>query len=379
MASLFADTPQQQDSASASASSTDALLHQRLRKWAGQVDKTVEQDGWGQQVEAAEGYAELAATIRPQLGQMPLSRGQRETLDLCLACALLRSRGLLSSNGLDGGGAGGGGSDADAVQAFGAGPSSGGFHDDERMPSLDKMKEVRDVFSAVACEKSNPRFDHGISSVQLEVLRRADSSPGSPKMKKVVTNTGFDHDPDLDFPGGGGRGGEAKDGGAGEGGRLGPGMGSLQPRPAPAKGCSQLSITVRGVGLKDAQTYIQPFLSVSVRDRRGEVVERVQDTPWASTQEPTLVVFDQTIHLQTCVEDLKAGDCAIFFEFKHYKPKKQMVSCRCWSFLEMDEIRVGATNLEIYRKPMDPKRKRIRLHSVKKLYMHLTQEICDFR
>jgi len=38
---------------------------------------------------------------------------------------------------------------------------------------------------------------------------------------------------------------------------------------------------------------------------------------------------------------------AIFFEFKHYKPKKERVSTRCFSFMELDEIRDGTISLEM--------------------------------
>lgn len=38
---------------------------------------------------------------------------------------------------------------------------------------------------------------------------------------------------------------------------------------------------------------------------------------------------------------------AIFFEFKHYKPKKATVSTRCWAFMERDEIKEGTAVLEL--------------------------------
>ena len=38
---------------------------------------------------------------------------------------------------------------------------------------------------------------------------------------------------------------------------------------------------------------------------------------------------------------------AIFFEFKHFKPKKGSVSTRCWSFMESDEIKEGPAVLEL--------------------------------
>ncbi|KAF4710576.1 hypothetical protein FOZ62_007668, partial [Perkinsus olseni] len=63
---------------------------------------------------------------------------------------------------------------------------------------------------------------------------------------------------------------------------------------------------------------------------------------------------------------------AIFFEFKHYKPKKKKVSTRCWSFMDLQEIKPDEeTVLEIYHKPTDLRKKKLKLHSVKKLYLHI--------
>ena len=38
---------------------------------------------------------------------------------------------------------------------------------------------------------------------------------------------------------------------------------------------------------------------------------------------------------------------AIFFEFKHFKPKKHSISVKCFSLMEMDEIKPGKTFLEM--------------------------------
>ena len=37
----------------------------------------------------------------------------------------------------------------------------------------------------------------------------------------------------------------------------------------------------------------------------------------------------------------------VFFEFKHYKPKKKIVSTKCWACMEKDEITDGSTALEL--------------------------------
>lgn len=38
---------------------------------------------------------------------------------------------------------------------------------------------------------------------------------------------------------------------------------------------------------------------------------------------------------------------AIFFEFKHYKPKKKFTSTKCFAFMEMDEIKPGPIVIEL--------------------------------
>lgn len=39
---------------------------------------------------------------------------------------------------------------------------------------------------------------------------------------------------------------------------------------------------------------------------------------------------------------------AIFFEFKHYKPKKGFTSTKCFAFMEMDEIKPGPIVIELW-------------------------------
>ena len=41
------------------------------------------------------------------------------------------------------------------------------------------------------------------------------------------------------------------------------------------------------------------------------------------------------------------ADFALFFEFKHYKPRKKQVSTKCWSFIERDEVKEGQVVAEL--------------------------------
>ncbi|XP_030158183.1 axin interactor, dorsalization-associated protein isoform X2 [Lynx canadensis] len=111
-----------------------------------------------------------------------------------------------------------------------------------------------------------------------------------------------------------------------------------------------------------------------VPDLNGIDLTPVQDTPVASRKEDTYVHFNVDIELQKHVEKLTKG-AAIFFEFKHYKPKKRFTSTKCFAFMEMDEIKAGPIVIELYKKPTDFKRKKLQLLTKKPLYLHLHQTL----
>ncbi|XP_025106112.1 axin interactor, dorsalization-associated protein-like [Pomacea canaliculata] len=146
--------------------------------------------------------------------------------------------------------------------------------------------------------------------------------------------------------------------------------GSLLPRPLPVAGMTLLTVWVEKIGLKDVAQYIDPFLTVSVKDAEGKDMTTSQDTPVASDKDDTCIQFNMDVYIQKALESLPPG-YAVFFELKHYKPKKRAVSTRCWSFLEKDEIKEGPVVLELYKKPTDFHRRNISLFTVKPLYLHL--------
>lgn len=78
----------------------------------------------------------------------------------------------------------------------------------------------------------------------------------------------------------------------------------------------------------------------------GKDLECVQVTPVASEKETSYIVFGDEVEIHSALEEMPGGT-AIFFEFKHYKPKKSITSTRCFSFMEMDEVKPGRTFLEM--------------------------------
>uniref|UniRef100_A0A672HH93 C2 Aida-type domain-containing protein n=1 Tax=Salarias fasciatus TaxID=181472 RepID=A0A672HH93_SALFA len=141
--------------------------------------------------------------------------------------------------------------------------------------------------------------------------------------------------------------------------------GTLLPRLPSEPGMTLLTIKIEKIGLKDAGQCIDPYMTISVKDVNGVDVNPVQDTPVASRKEDTYIHFSVDASFQT----------AIFFEFKHYKPKKRFTSTKCFAFMEMDEIKPGPIVIELYKKPTDFKRKKLQLLTKKPLYLHLHQTL----
>ncbi|KAH3853081.1 axin interactor, dorsalization-associated protein-like [Dreissena polymorpha] len=150
--------------------------------------------------------------------------------------------------------------------------------------------------------------------------------------------------------------------------------GSLLPLPISFGGRPVLSIRIMKIGLKDAKQFIDPFISIYVKDNQGADLTSHQDTPVAKCKEDSSVVFNVDVHVQKTLDSLPPG-YAVFFEFKHFKPKKDTTSTRCWAFMESDEIKEGPAVLELYKKPANFKRKNLQLLTVKPLYLHLKLSI----
>ena len=81
-------------------------------------------------------------------------------------------------------------------------------------------------------------------------------------------------------------------------------------------------------------------------DFHGDDIEVSQDTPLANQKEGSHIQFGVSVLIRSPLEELPEG-AAIFFEFKHYKPNKKRVSTKCFSFMEMDEIKPGKAALEM--------------------------------
>jgi hypothetical protein len=151
----------------------------------------------------------------------------------------------------------------------------------------------------------------------------------------------------------------------------------LGPPPPFPSGGTMLVVTVEKIGLKGAQQYLTPRIIVSWRGAGGaRVLEEIQELPVSTVKREQFVEFNAEVYQQSSMEELAAlEDAAIFFEFGHFKPKKDKVSIRCWSFLPLSAVKDGAIVLEIYEKPADYKCKKLKLLTSKPLYLHLRAKL----
>ncbi|KAJ9444434.1 putative axin interactor, dorsalization-associated protein-like [Diplonema papillatum] len=141
-------------------------------------------------------------------------------------------------------------------------------------------------------------------------------------------------------------------------------------------GQQALKIHIVNIGLKDALDYLDPFIAVSVRTGSTErhLVEAEQLTPHPKKRVPVGISFNTTVYILTPIGDIPPR-ANIFFEFKHYKPKKEKISTRCWSMLSPDEFTEGPKALEIYAKPTDFSAKKFHKHSNKPLFFNIVVSI----
>uniref|UniRef100_A0A2K6FS33 Axin interactor, dorsalization-associated protein n=1 Tax=Propithecus coquereli TaxID=379532 RepID=A0A2K6FS33_PROCO len=142
--------------------------------------------------------------------------------------------------------------------------------------------------------------------------------------------------------------------------------GTVLPRLPSEPGMMLLTIRIEKIGLNDIGQCIDPYITICVKDLNG-----IDLTP---VKEDTYVHFNVDVELQKHVEKLTKG-AAIFFEFKHYKPKKRFSSTKCFAFMKMDEIKPGPIVVELYKKPTDFKRKKLQLLTKKSLSLHLHQTL----
>ncbi|KAK2191774.1 hypothetical protein NP493_46g08009 [Ridgeia piscesae] len=303
----------------------EAERNEVITVWEAAFKKATDFDLWGQPVEARECYLKLATQMRKEGSCDPdawlFSDKQKKVLNKITACLVMRSQSLQS------------------------GDIAAGI-------SLEDAKKIEERLRELLSIEKSSEFPVKVSQVIPPGL--SDSFRSDKSRKCCFSN--FD--------------GETSDD---EGGldrideRL---LGNLLPPISPAPGKTALTVRIEKMGMKHAADYIDPFITVSVKDISGTTLCQSQDTPVCKRKGDNTLFFRVDVHIQQLLETFPPG-FALFFEFKHYKPQKRKISIKCWAFMEKDEIKEGAAIIELYKKPTDFRRKKLHLLTVKPFYLHL--------
>ncbi|EGD79766.1 hypothetical protein PTSG_10751 [Salpingoeca rosetta] len=287
----------------------------RVAQWSDTLDRACGFDSWGQVLEACNEYEKVTSDIKKALTSqdMPFNEGQAKFLNKTAVAASLRAK---------------------AAQDLSGAPTG---------ITLPQMKQVVSLLKELP--DSVPLFP------LKEVSELKHLIPEPSKTSAAADVIHDDEDEDEEGPA------ELVKGG------------SLLPRRS-FPGKTNITIRIDKIKLKDPSQYIEPFFTVSIKDTNGKDLAESQDTP-PTNRRDDFIHFYTTVEMPMAYEDMPE-DCAIFLEFKHYKPKKHKNSVKCFCILEKDELKNGSFPLEIYAKPTDFRRRKLHLLTEKPHYLFVT-------
>lgn len=297
-------------------------VNKTVQKWHASFRKATDFDSWGQLVEAIDEYQILARQLQKEVqatNSTVFNEEQKKTLGKIATCLEMRSASLQCNT--------------QTTEEF----------------QLEDLKKLENIITNILTY--NKEFPFAVQPVPSRKIL----APGEEENLEL----------------------EEEDTAAGHGSAdtFSPrAPGTLLPRLPSEPALTLLTIKIEKIGLKDAGQCIDPYITITVKDVNGVDLNPAQDTPVASRKEDTYIHFNVDVEVQRHVERLPKG-AAIFFEFKHYKPKKRFTSTKCFAFMEMDEIKSGPIVIELYKKPTDFKRKKLQLLTKKPLYLHLHQTL----
>eukprot|EP00667_Euglena_gracilis_P016197 EG_transcript_16932 len=250
-------------------------LSDQVEKWDRLLAATLEEESFGQVIEATEGYGNLIGLVKAVLDDRgeakktfaPLTTDERAALVKLQRCFVARKQAI-------------------------AQPTAG------QAVSLDDMRTIQKNFKKIFKGGPFPIDTMHLSGIKVSSQEEDEDAPFQDENK-----------------------------------------GALLPCPTKLRpGETVVKLSISNIGLKDATTYLDPFFHISVRDVEGNELEPEQDTPHpVGPRKDKSVQFDCTVYLQTPLSRLP-DDAAVFFEFRHWKPKKNKISTRCWSMLTVEEI-----------------------------------------
>ncbi|KAL0034984.1 hypothetical protein WJX79_004402 [Trebouxia sp. C0005] len=271
---------------------TKEATHQ---KWQRAYEDAVDSDQWGQKDEAVEGYDHLRLTLETvhRLNKLGLSMLEVDSLNKMCTGLQLRIQAISNS-----------------------GKSGISFDDMQRIkPWFANMMSSTDpfpVFLPSAPIQSSQGLKHELSL--REKYQKVYNVPS-----ELVHNAANVSLADGDEPAGDPNGSKGT---------------LLPPVSKPLqRGGKLISFKMEKWGFKDeiAKGIQDAFVTISLVDGKGNVIGRQQDTPTTNNLAGNHVLFNCEVHVQQGIESIPRTS-ALFFEFKRWKPSKEMIT----SGLELD-------------------------------------------
>lgn len=127
-------------------------------------------------------------------------------------------------------------------------------------------------------------------------------------------------------------------------------------------GHAWLEFSLLAVVLMNKKLSEKPFVSLSIFDALGRLIELPQDSHPGTVHKGIIDFGGQTIRLKTALREIPAGS-KIFFEIKQWKGQKRRFSTVAWSYISSEmlldsgpiccRIRCGHIGLPLFKKPLD--------------------------
>ncbi len=148
-------------------------------------------------------------------------------------------------------------------------------------------------------------------------------------------------------------------------------------------GHSALQLSFRTAALMQKKMLDRPFISLSVRDPVGRLVELPQEShPGMYRNDIGCIDFsNQTISLKTSLRSLPPG-CLLFLEVKQWKSDKKRFSTVAWAFVDAEmmidsgpvcsRVRCGPMVLPLFKKPMDTSLQKLKRLNGRGPGLHIT-------
>jgi len=148
-------------------------------------------------------------------------------------------------------------------------------------------------------------------------------------------------------------------------------------------GHASLQLNLRTAALMQKKLLDRPFISLSVRDPIGRLVELPQEShPGLYRNEIGCIDFsNQIISLKTPLRSLPPG-CLLFLEVKQWKSDKKRFSTVAWAFVDAEmmidsgpvcsRVRCGPMVLPLFQKPMDTSLQKLKRLNGRGPALHIT-------